>query len=396
MGSDHAQFINETLTKYHYVPWKICVWHKNQAKLQTGDKNDETGYQVYGSKFNVEACRIHGAMVVTSHEHSYERSHLLSSFENQTIVSKSNTLNLSAGHSFVAVSGLGGESIRYWYNDNEKNPWWAATAALDNGVNYGALLCKFRHKGDPLTAQCKMVDIDGVEWDKFKITTQSGQMPPDLTVQSWQSPSTGFAEVAIQQSFDLTSTNLESGQTRCGEQVLVFSAPFRDRYLHTLSFRLDVSHLMGHRIKSVHLQMMGSHPLARFVNRFPSPQQARQLFEGSPMRLYVSKMTARPTCEHISSSNAIMLNPTGGIHWQGNGTDFEVGEVWVSPDLSSLFDSVIDTPEIEVTLGLQGQVDLEWPWHPAFDTPSGLRGVYGLPEDLGTCVAPTLAISTMK
>lgn len=48
MGANHPEFIDSTMERYATVPWKICVWHKNQGKLQTGDKEDETGYAVYG------------------------------------------------------------------------------------------------------------------------------------------------------------------------------------------------------------------------------------------------------------------------------------------------------------------------------------------------------------
>jgi hypothetical protein len=115
-GANHTKFIGGTLSKHAHVPWKFCIWHKTQSLLQTGDKKDEVGYAVY------ETCRAHGAIVFTSHEHSYERTHLLSSFENQTIVSKSNTMYIKPGHSFAVVSGLGGESIRPWYSDLHFNP----------------------------------------------------------------------------------------------------------------------------------------------------------------------------------------------------------------------------------------------------------------------------------
>lgn len=48
LGRDHVEFIDETFTRFAHVPWKFCIWHKNQSKLQTGDKKDETGYGVYG------------------------------------------------------------------------------------------------------------------------------------------------------------------------------------------------------------------------------------------------------------------------------------------------------------------------------------------------------------
>lgn len=74
-------------------------------------------------------CRKHGAIVFTGHEHSYERSHLLSSFVTQEVVSNSSTLLVGPGKSFVAVCGLGGESIRPWSENRNLNPWWAATVA---------------------------------------------------------------------------------------------------------------------------------------------------------------------------------------------------------------------------------------------------------------------------
>lgn len=123
MGTKHSEFIHDVFTQHAHVPWKICLWHKNQKKLQTGDKNDETGYKVY------ETCRKHGAMVLSAHEHSYERTHLLSSFKHQTIVSNSSVLKLQPGHSFTTVCGLGGDSIRPWKDGNELNPWWAVTAS---------------------------------------------------------------------------------------------------------------------------------------------------------------------------------------------------------------------------------------------------------------------------
>jgi hypothetical protein len=129
LGVGHAQFIDETFTKHQKIPWKFCVWHKNQRSFQTGDKFDETGYQVY------ETCRKHGAIVITSHEHSYERTHLMKDFSNQIIASKSSVLKIVPGVSFAAVSGLGGDSIRPWKDDRHLNPWWAAT--VSSSVRFG-------------------------------------------------------------------------------------------------------------------------------------------------------------------------------------------------------------------------------------------------------------------
>jgi hypothetical protein len=125
MGSGHEEFIDQVFTNYQNVPWKFCIWHKNQRQMQTGDKNDETGYEVY------EICRKHGAMIFSGHEHSYARSHLLSNYENQTVSSTLNHLELRPGVSFASVVGLGGIEIRGWRNNRQSLSHWAATAALD-------------------------------------------------------------------------------------------------------------------------------------------------------------------------------------------------------------------------------------------------------------------------
>lgn len=38
LGSGHSAFVDSTFTKYRDVPFKICIWHKNQKLMQTGDK----------------------------------------------------------------------------------------------------------------------------------------------------------------------------------------------------------------------------------------------------------------------------------------------------------------------------------------------------------------------
>ena len=135
LGTSHASFVDSILSQYSQVPFKICAWHKNQKAYQTGDKYDETGYEIY------DICRKHGAIVATAHEHSYERTLVMSSFANKSIAenynepttmdTKSQNLVIEPGKTFAFVSGLGGESIRLWRNNSQLNSWWGATAALD-------------------------------------------------------------------------------------------------------------------------------------------------------------------------------------------------------------------------------------------------------------------------
>jgi hypothetical protein len=91
--------------------WNICSWHKNQRAMQLGKKKDAVGWAAY------EACREAGAIIATGHEHSYSRTHLLSHFENRTILSTSPILRIGRGRTFAFVSGLGGKSIRQQRRD---------------------------------------------------------------------------------------------------------------------------------------------------------------------------------------------------------------------------------------------------------------------------------------
>lgn len=226
MGTNHAKFIDSSLAAVNrlrsssslfaassssnstIIPsWNFCSWHKNQRLYQTGDKKDETGYEVY------DACRKHGAIVMTAHQHLYARSKIMHHFEKLKVGwddiffyndeeedeeddiddrSSNNTttnnmgkkkklkpvLNIGPGKSFAVVNGLGGDSIRSWEDHLERKPWWAANAAQDNDANYGALLCTFHVHKDPALARCKFQDISGKIWDEFYVRTSTAGSPP--------------------------------------------------------------------------------------------------------------------------------------------------------------------------------------------------------------------------
>ena len=138
--------------------WSICSWHKNQRLMQVGSKSDATGWDVY------DRCREGGAIIATGHEHSYSRTHLLSGMESQTVASTSDTLLLSAGRSFVFVSGLGGRSIRDQQLDGD---WWASIYTADQGANHGALFGLFGLDGRSDRAYFYFKDIDGEIADEF-------------------------------------------------------------------------------------------------------------------------------------------------------------------------------------------------------------------------------------
>jgi hypothetical protein len=161
----HIEYLSEQLTRTD-AQWRICSWHKNQRKMQTGDKKDKVGWKAY------EICREAGAIIATGHEHAYARSHLLESFRDQTIASFSNTLVIKKGMSFVFVSGLGGHSVR---QQKRTGAWWAATYTKDNDADHGALFCVFNAGGNRRAAECYFRDIRGRIADRFRIINSIGR-----------------------------------------------------------------------------------------------------------------------------------------------------------------------------------------------------------------------------
>lgn len=164
LGEGHAEYLQTQLDNTEAV-WKICSWHKNQRLMQVGGKSNETGWEVY------DICRRGGAIIATGHEHSYSRTHLMSSFENQTIASADNTLNIRQGETFAFVSGLAGASIRDQDEELAAHPWWASIYTKDQDAKYGALFCRFGVAGVSENGSCYFKDIDGNTPDTFDLVS---------------------------------------------------------------------------------------------------------------------------------------------------------------------------------------------------------------------------------
>lgn len=142
--------------------WRICNWHKNQAAMQAGRKDDAVGWLAY------DACRRGGAIIATGHEHSYSRTYLMAGFRDRRIASTSATMVVTRGRSFAFVSGLGGKSIR---PQRRHDAWWASVYTRDQDADYGALFCTFNAGGDPTRARCRFQDIRGRVPDRFEIVS---------------------------------------------------------------------------------------------------------------------------------------------------------------------------------------------------------------------------------
>ncbi len=141
-------------------PWRICQWHKTMHDMQTGTKEDETGWGVY------EECRENGAIITTGHEHAYARSYLLSDIPNKQVASFSDIYDIEKGKSLVLLSGLGGLSSRHLRHDGY---WWAHKENLDTGTDAGALICAFNL--DNRQSSCYFIDENGETKDSFTLRT---------------------------------------------------------------------------------------------------------------------------------------------------------------------------------------------------------------------------------
>jgi hypothetical protein len=161
-GSGHDVYIRDKLAADNSI-WSLCSWHKNMEAMQVGGKEDETGWGVY------EEATKGGAIIATGHEHSYSRTHLLNNPRNQTVISRSDTLVLTKGESFVFVSGLGGYSIR---EQELEGNWWASIYTSDQSANYGALFGTFNVNGIPNLATFYFKDIDGNIVDRFAVISK--------------------------------------------------------------------------------------------------------------------------------------------------------------------------------------------------------------------------------
>ncbi len=160
---EHIAFIQEQLAASD-ATWEICSWHMNQTEMQVGRKRDAVGWGPY------RACREAGAIIVTGHEHSYSRTHLMDSFEKLSVASTSDTLVIEEGQSFVVVTGTGGQEVRPQFREGD---WWASIYTSDQEALPGALFCTFRAGGEPDRADCYFKNIAGEIIDQFELVKGS-------------------------------------------------------------------------------------------------------------------------------------------------------------------------------------------------------------------------------
>lgn len=342
---EHPEFFDEVFTGSDNI-WRAVTWHKNQRLFQCGGKFNAVGYGVY------DTGRKHGAIIATAHEHSYCRTHLMSDFSEQEIASTDPNLVLSEGRSFSFVSGLGGRSIREYKYGLENKPWWAATAAKDDGVSHGPLICTFNINGDPRAGECEFEDLNGVVWDKFKIYSNvTGTSTKGL-------PCTpNFHDLSVDFSEADCTEEIGSSTLKTTEKILKLGGDHLSAfYFHQTGLKKNA------KISEVHLQFMGAKETSTAL-----PITIRGL-KGYPLN-----------GELISSFETTKAK----VSWLEEDDDWEVGTVWVSPDI---------TPIIEELIAEESWKEGD-PISFVVSGP-GERLVYSFDRD--DCLAPSLSIEYKK
>jgi hypothetical protein len=178
---DTATTINNLVGSDNHI-WRVCNWHQNQNKMQVGGKGDEMGWGVY------EACRQQGAIIISGHEHSYERTKTMTNITNQTIDSScSGGASVCAGlnRTIVSVIGTGGTGLRSQVrctptastapfrslNTSDPScPIWASIYTTNQGAQFGALFITFNVGGNTKKANAYFKNINNTVIDSFTIT----------------------------------------------------------------------------------------------------------------------------------------------------------------------------------------------------------------------------------
>jgi len=328
-GSDHEDYIDQAFSARPAV-WRVVSWHKNQRLMQIGGKINEVGWEAY------DIARVHGAFIATGHEHSYCRSYMMSDYENQEVANFNATLNLQVGESFAFVSGLAGVGIRDWNEDLKNNEWWAAVGASNNNVQYGALLCTFNLNGELRRAHCTQRDINGVIWDDFDIVSNlpdtEEEFQQQLKAQKAKEAKkcrSKFLEIPVTHGNSDLIEDMETGELKCKAEIFSFTKKSRA----ALKFE-NIPLKQGEKVVHAYLQVYGAtqgQTDPSFIISGRLGRGLRSIHCGSAPFQIQRSLELQPEQEKSRVS----------VTWEHEDDDWEMQNVWVSPDLGEIVNEVV-------------------------------------------------------
>ena len=308
--------------------YRVCVWHRPEGKLNNGHRHTSN----YGQWAAYEACRRHGAFVVSGHSHCYGRTKVMSSYTSLSVgSSEKNQVSLGCGESFSVVSGMAGKGP----DDNGKYSqanYWAKGYTTADGDDHGALVCDFPTDRQR-SATCGFyttASSSGRLHDSFTLesTCASSPPPPPPTTPPSTAPSTPptppssgeyTISAAVQDGGDDVEEHTD-GRVSDSSSDLEFSY---DKKTHQV---------IGVRWTSVEIP-----PGAVIVD-------ARIAFKcdergsGSPL-LHIAFDNDSDSNEWSSSDRPTTRSLYPATEWQP--TAWDVGQVYSTPDLSASLQQVV-------------------------------------------------------
>jgi len=142
------------------VQWPICVFdfHSNRAPT--------TGWT------NYRLCLKRGALIITSHQHPYTRTHEVDMIDDKAPhVHISRRVESGSGIDGAAVMREGHSVVVFTGKQSVAADLGVGEAAIPSkhmsGVGHGAFFCRFHVAGDPDLAHCFFKDIAGHMADDF-------------------------------------------------------------------------------------------------------------------------------------------------------------------------------------------------------------------------------------
>lgn len=316
-----GQFIEKAFRAFPSV-WRVCSWHKNHRLLQIGAKSTEVSLPIY------DACRRTGAIISTGHEHSYARTHQMSSFENfYTNISADGLIHISEGNTVAWVSGVSGYDLRNADTSLASSSWWAATSAAGGttsvAATYAALICKFNLNGEYRKTLCEMKGIDGRILDSF---TMQSDIPDVLSPTSYDNTSIPVcapgADVELQvASGTENAVETAAGAVSCSPSSLVVGPSV------TVAFSFpSVNLTSATAIQSAFLEVVEEVEIGGAINW----TIRAELGSAAPLDCSTSFSLSSRT----KTSASVSWTTTAADRW------YEAGE-YKSPDLSTVIGEVV-------------------------------------------------------
>jgi len=339
-GTNHVDFVDSA---FRNVPamWRHVCWHKNQKNMQLGTKNDETGYAIY------EISRVHGAVAITGHEHSYCRSRNMARYSASPLVADLNRdLRLRDGQNYLIVTGLGGQSIRAWTPPLQDNPWWASAWASNNGVQRSTTICTYNVNGNPRQADCIQIDVNGRTYDSWTMYTEHPEFQAststfDEAVDCIQP----FLELPVSESNDDASVILgANAQDSNSKEVSVLLRVPEEKVL-TVGGASNQGVLLSFDVYQVQSSTSAAgcpHGLLRERAILESHLQMKGTQGLGATSILIRGVVGET---HGGQGLETLLLSSNSVLWslEDDGVDWEDGEIWNSPDVSKIVAELLPT-----------------------------------------------------